>query len=238
MFPSPTSSAPLSPQQARAALVWLLEAGVDTPISETPRSWLAPAAPSGPPPVIAKPKPEPATATAPATTSATSLDALSVEVAEFAHPLRPAAAARPALFEGPEDAPLLLLDETARIPGSEAATLLSAMMAAIGLDMAQVARVHALPWPTTAGRAARPEELSDFAPFTKAAVRLARPRAVLALGPHLAQLIEPGESPLGQWQTAGAVPMLATLSPARLLRAPKLKAEAWMHLQSVSERVK
>jgi len=97
--------------------------------------------------------------------------------------------------------------------------------------------VPLIPWPTSGGRAARPEELADFAPFASAAVRLARPRLVLAFGPHLtAPLVSAAPRP-GDWHNLGELPLLTTLSPALLLRSPALKAEAWAHLQALAERL-
>ncbi|WP_439532898.1 uracil-DNA glycosylase family protein [Polymorphobacter sp.] len=226
----------MSPVAARAALEWLMDAGVDTAISDTPRNWLAGiATPVAAPPPREMPVSMPASLSA--LVSAQTLEALHAEVAAFAHPLRPSAGARPCLFEGPEDAPLLVLDEMAADAGSDTAVLVKAMLAAIGLDIAEVARVHALPWPTTGGRAARSEELADFAPFARAAITLARPRRVLALGQHLAEVMVADSGALGSWTSLGEVPVLATLSPARLLRAPRLKAEAWAHLQNLASRM-
>jgi DNA polymerase len=165
--------------------------------------------------------------------AATSLAALHAEVAAYAHSLRPAPGAMPCLFEGPEAARLLIMDDRAMGEDSDAARLQAAMLAAIGLDAALVARVHALPWPTSGGRSPRAEELADFAPFAAAAVRLARPGAVLVFGAHLAPLLALDPPPVGQLGTLGEAALMITLSPSRLLRAPKLKAEAWAHLQAL-----
>jgi DNA polymerase len=220
--------------QARAALSWLLESGVDTLVTDAPRNWLAPA------PVASK-APAPASkapAAAPRTVSAaTSLAALDAEVAAYAHPLRPSPGAVPCLFEGPEAARLLIVDDMASRADSDTARLQTAMLAAIGLDAASVARVHALPWPTTGGRSPRAEELADFGPFAAAAVRLARPGAVLVFGPHLAPLLFSDAPALGQLARLGDAVLMVTLSPSRLLRAPKLKAEAWAHLQALAARL-
>jgi|GEM_PF-1868552 len=241
-------------QDAGAALAFLLECGVDTLISEQPRNWLAaPPAPVTPPREIrpeirpaaapaAAPSATPLAKAAPlppkakATPLATDLAALALEVANHAHPLNPGQGAAPILLEGPEHAAVLLLTDTPMSPDSEAGHLIAAMMGAIGLKMADIARAPLVPWPTN-GRAARPEELSDFAPFAAAAARLARPQMVLALGPHLTDaLLEAPASP-GNWQTLGDLPLLTTLSPARLLRSPQLKAQAWAHLQSLKDRL-
>jgi DNA polymerase len=220
----------LSAPEARAALTWLIEAGVDTLVSEKPMNWLA--APPSPPPVVEKAVLVLAEQPLMPMVQAKTLAALDADVAGFAHPLRPAADARPCLFEGPEAASLLLIDDMAGAEGSEVAELVAAMMKAIGFEMTQVARVHALPWPTTGGRAARAEELAAFAPFARAAVGLARPRMALALGAHLGDVLA-GAGKAGEWLKLGEVPLLATHSPARLLRAPKLKAEVWGHLQMI-----
>jgi DNA polymerase len=234
---TPLPAAMISSAQACAALSWLLESGVDTLVTDTPRNWLAPPPVPEvvPAPAVKAPAPAPVSAAAPRMVpAATSLAALDGDVAAYPHPLRPAPGAVPCLFEGPEAARLLIVDDLASREDSDTARLQSAMLAAIGLDAASVARVHALPWPTTGGRSPRAEELADFAPFAAAAVRLARPGAVLVFGPHLASLVGPQAPALGQLATLGDAALMITLSPSRLLRAPKLKAEAWAHLQALA----
>ena len=229
-------------QAMRTALAFLHESGVDSFTSDSPRNWLVtPPAVAAPAQAQAAPAPRANAPRAKVTTTATDLEALAAEVAAYPHPLNPGMTsgegAMPCLLEGPEQAELLLLTETSLSPDSESARLISAMMAAIGLNMAQLARVPLIPWPTSGGRAARPEELADFAPFASAAVRLARPRLVLAFGPHLtAPLVSAAPRP-GDWHNLGELPLLTTLSPALLLRSPALKAEAWAHLQALAERL-
>lgn len=228
-----------TPQAARAALRFLLDSGVDGFVSDTPRNWLAaPAAAPLHPPVaapVAKPVARKPDSRVPLQAKAISLDALAEEIAAHPHPLNPGDA-RPSLLHGPEEAPLLLLTDTRLHEDSDAGRLVMAMMAAIGLSD-RVARLPVLPWPTSGGRPARPEELADFAPFARAGLRLARPRLALAFGPHVAAPLLGAAARPGEWQMLEGTPLLTTLSPALLLRTPALKAEVWAHLQSLTERL-
>ena len=238
----------LSPHSARAALAFLRDSGVDGFVGDSPRNWL-----SSPPQPLqearspqARPSPSQAAVgdTPPGAPRqavqpirATSLAALEAEVSAYPHPLNPGGGVRPLLLQGPEAASLLLFVETLPAADSDAARLVAAMMAAIGLSMTQVALVPLLPWPTSGGRPARPEELAAFAPVSRAAALLARPRLALALGPHLAAPLLASQPRPGDWQRLDDIALLTTLSPALLLRSPALKLEVWTHLQSVQARL-
>lgn len=226
-----------SPLSAPAALRFLLDSGVDCFVDERPRNWLAtPAVPAAP--VTAAPRKQaalPEKISAQVQVRATSLEALAEEVGAHPHPLNTGETG-PMLLEGTEAAPLLVLTDTRLPEGSEGARLLGAMLAAIGMGE-RAASLPLLPWPTPGGRTARPEELADFAPFARAALKLARPRLVLAFGPHVAGPLLGRAVRAGDWDMLDDMPILTTLSPALLLRTPTLKAEAWAHLQSLATRL-
>lgn len=220
-----------SQPDASAALRFLLDSGVDCFVQETARNWLV--APVAKPVPVAPPKP--VEARAEVKVRATTLAALAAEVAAQPHPLN-TGDMQPTLVQGVEEAALLVLTDTRMIEDSEAGRLVKAMLAAIGLSGA-AAYLPLLPWPTPGGRAPRPEELVAFAPFSRAAVRLARPKLALALGPHVAAPLMGRAARAGDWVEVEGVPLLTTLSPALLLRTPALKAEAWAHLQSLHGRL-
>jgi DNA polymerase len=241
-------------EAARSALAWLIDAGLDVSVSAAPRGWLAAAPVSGAPavqPEQAAPSPrqavsaEPVVAAAalagPAADAITSLAALDAAMMALDHPLRsavPGAAQR--LFEGAAGAALLILGEMPLAEGSDEARLLSAMLAAIGMDEAPLARVHILPWPMHGQRPARASDLAAFSPYAVRALTLMAPKLILALGSRAAALAEPNAAPAtlrGRWLALAGAPMVASFAPTMLLRQPRLKAEAWNDLQRLQERL-
>ena len=244
----------MHPADAAAKLAWLVTAGVDTPVDAVPRRWLNAPKPAavrsevavaarGCAPesarVPAKPAPCVAAAPAAATVAAPTLAALCEAVAEFAHPLRRADLS-PVLITGNGCAGIIILCDQPEPEGSPAAVLRSRMLAAIGIDAANSALLHRLPWPTTGARAPRTDELAAFAPFVGRALELARPRGILALGQHAAAIA--GEamalaSARGKWAAVGDIPLLATCHPRLLLSQLGRKREAWADLQAFAQRL-
>ncbi len=232
-------------QSAAAALAWLVQAGVDTPVDATPRNWLAePAAPMrplAPRPVEARaPTPE-ATGAVTLAAAADSVEALAAAVAEFVHPLRRAGVA-PQLATGTANRRILILTDMPDADASPAARLAERMLAAIGLDMTAARLVRLVPWPTPGGRSVTPREVAEFAPFISRLIALTTPRAVLAFGAAAASLSgESGgiNSLRGRWLSiAGTdVPLLATCHPRALLTLPDQKRLAWADLQSFAARL-
>jgi DNA polymerase len=120
--------------------------------------------------------------------------------------------------------PLLPSDATA----AEQERLLDNMLAAI--DVTRSA-------PTRSGRAAflgLPEAAAGdegHAALLDAAVDAVRPACILALGRAAAQAVLDTDEPLGalrgRRETRAGVPVIATFSPAFLLRHPADKAKAW-----------
>ena len=240
----------MHPADAAAKLAWLVMAGVDTAVDAEPRRWLNAAkpasvrsvAPQAAPIVAPSPvKSARVISAVPATANATAptLAALIEAVAVFAHPLRRADLA-PILITGNADAGVIILCDQPEPEGSPAAVLRARMLAAIGLDAANSALLHRLPWPTTGARPPRADELASFAPFIDRALELTRPRCILALGQHAAAIA--GEamalaSARGQWSAVGDIPLLATCHPRLLLSQPARKREAWADLQAFAQRL-
>lgn len=228
---------------AASALAWLVDAGLDVPVVDTPRCWLADAALPVIAPVIA-PLKAPAKAPVKAAAAADlagidSLSALAQALAEMAHPLR-CAAAEQQLFSGAANAPLLVLSEMPLAPDSDEARLLAAMLAAIGIADGAAAGVCLLPWPTRGMRPAREADVEMFAPYALRALELMAPKLILALGGRAAALAEPEKAPAtlrGRWLALAGAPMVATFAPAMLLNQPRLKADAWADLQRLAERL-
>lgn len=240
----PSSAQTLSAEAA--ALAWLVDAGCDALVGESPRNWLTAPPPAPAPPVAARPRPAAVAPRAPASAAAAEaavaagdLAALDAAVAAFAHPLKQAGA-MPRLLTGNTASGLLVLADMPDAPDSPAARLLARMLAAIGLDADKVAEGHLLPWPTAGGRPPRDDEIAAFAPFAARARTLMKPRLVLALGDRAAGLAGEarGVAALrGRWHDLDGIPVLATFHPRRLLTQPELKRLAWADLQAFAARL-
>jgi len=124
--------------------------------------------------------------------------------------------------------PLLASDATA----AEQERLLDNMLAAIGVTRSA---------PTRSRRAAflglsetAPGESRHAAPLLDAALDTVQPACILALGRAAAQAVLDTDEPLGalrgRRETRAGVPVIATFSPAFLLRHPADKAKAWADL--------
>ncbi|MGI4879938.1 MAG: uracil-DNA glycosylase [Janthinobacterium lividum] len=238
-----------------AALGWLVHAGVDTVVGDTPFNWLA-----GPIAAVA-PEQGPAATTVAAeppragslAIGADSLAALAAALAEF--DARPAGILpMPPLFADGDaasgvmlvgDRPSLADAAAGRVFGDTAGELLDRMLAAIGRSRGSAYLANLVAWPTPADRASTPAEIAAAAPFVRRQIQLARPRAILALGQAAATALcgtTQGIARLrGQWQTAEfdglTVPVMPTFHPTHLLRHPAHKAMAWLDLCSFKARI-
>jgi uracil-DNA glycosylase family 4 len=231
---------------AASALAWLVTAGADAIVTETPRNWLA----EPPPAPVAVPRPViPSRAAAPAAPiaaqvkaealAATDLAALDAAIATFAHPLRRADTA-PRLLTGNSASGIIVLGDVPEGGDTPLSRLTARMLAAIGLTPENSAFGHLLPWELPAGRPPRPEEIAAFAPFRTRAFELAAPKLVLAFGERAAALSGASRgiaSIRGQWLAIGNVPALATFHPRILLNQPELKRLAWADLQAFAARI-
>ena len=234
---------------AASALAWLVTAGADALVDETPRNWLAEpaAAPVASPALVARPallarpgaaiaRPAENAAGALAAAALTLLD-LDAAVAAYPHPLRCIDTA-PQLVTGNVTSGIIVITEQPDTPGAPAAILAARMLAAIGLAPDNHARANLVPW--SANRPPSDAEIAAFAPFLTRALALARPRAILAFGQHAAAL---SGQVLGiakaraQPLSFGDIPLHATFHPRILLAQPDLKRLAWADLQAFAARI-
>ncbi len=218
---------------AAAALAWWIEAGVDVAVGETPRNWLATAAPAATAPV------------APVESPATVHEDLSA----FRHwlgnepglPLDRAGAKR-VLPHGVEQAEIMFLSE---VPGredgdqpigGEAWALAVRMLAAIGFapDQAYSASLACFDAPGTKMSAS---ELSACADIARKHIALARPKRLVLLGdvPSRALLGEPLLRARGRLHKVEGVRTIATIHPRQMLGRPSDKALAWRDLLLLME---
>jgi uracil-DNA glycosylase family 4 len=119
-----------------------------------------------------------------------------------------------------------------------AGQLLDRMLAAIGLAEEHVYITNTVYWRPPGNRTPTPEEIEACAPFLARQIELLSPSLLVLLGGAAAKTILGTSEGImrlrGKWLTyacAGrALPTLATLHPAFLLRKPEQKRYAWRDL--------
>jgi len=124
--------------------------------------------------------------------------------------------------------------------------MLDAMLKAIGLERSEMALTTAIPWRPPGNRAATAQELDVCAPFLTRQIELLKPRIVLALGALPVQLLAGRSENIlklrGQWFELAvngmSVKMMASLSPAYLLRQPLQKRFAWRDLKAFRQALR
>lgn len=155
------------------------------------------------------------------------------------------------VYRGAERAPLMIIGEA---PGREedlegrpfvgrAGQLLDRMLAAIDLNEEHVHITNIVYWRPPGNRTPTPQEAEICRPFLERQIRLVEPKVILALGGAAAKsLLGVSEGIMrlrGKWKQIEveglAVPLMASLHPAYLLRTPAAKRLAWRDLLSVRE---
>lgn len=137
-------------------------------------------------------------------------------------------------------------DRSGEAFSGRAGILLDLMLTAIGLSREAAALTTALPWRPPGNRAPTPQELAVLTPFLERQIALIAPRAILAFGTSVAQMVLGRQEPLlklrGQWTDLSvdnrSVPLLTTLGPAHLLRHPAQKRYAWRDLKVFQDRLR
>ena len=230
----------IGPIEAKSALGWWLDAGVDVAIQDEPRDWLkpslkvesAPASPLEAKSTIANIRiPDPQ-----------SLEALKDWLATGADIPQAKGAGRRALPHGPEDAEVMLLceapggDDNERPLGGDSWQLAERMLAAIGFtpDQAYSASLSCVHVPGKKMSAAERDLCADIA---RRHIRLARPKRLLLLGdgPCQALLGKPLANARGQIHKIEGVRAVATVHPRHLIHRPLDKSLAWRDLLLLME---
>jgi DNA polymerase len=188
-----------------ATLTWLVEAGADEAIAETPVNRLAAKAPP-PASAPARPVSRPAAPAAANTdtghldivgtaqalaAAATSLSELRAAMEGFDGCALKRTATNTVFADGTELAPVMLIGEA---PGREedrlgkpfvgrAGQLLDKMLASIGLDRARNAYItNVINWRPPGNRDPAPDEAAQCLPFLRRHIELAQPRIIVLLG--------------------------------------------------------
>ena len=224
--------------EARSALAWWLEAGVDVAVQEQPRDWLKPAPPRNapvaePPPVanVSEPNHETLAELQEWLSSSTQLPLAS-------------ATARRIMPRGPENAAVMLLSDAPALEdfaagqpiGGDSWALATRMLAAIGID-ADEAYVASLACFHSPGVKMSAAERAACAEIARRHIKLARSRRLLLLGDGPAQALL-GKSLIearGHVHKIEGVRAVATYHPRQLIKRPLDKAQAWRDLLLLME---
>ena len=227
--------------EARSALAWWLDAGVDIAIQEEPRDWLKPS----PPRRATTPAPEPGPASNVVELSQESLSELQQWLSSSAQvPLASSAAARRILPHGPENARVMLLSDAPALEdaaagqpiGGDAWTLTQRMLAAIGIasDQAYSASLSCFHAPGTRMSEVDRESCAEIA---RRHIALARPRRLILFGdgPCVALLGKRLIEARGHVHKIEGVRTVATFHPRHLINRPLDKRLAWQDLLLLME---
>ena len=232
--------ADLSWAEARSALAWWLDAGVDVAVQEEPRDWLKPA----PARTQAQAAPEPAAAANIAPPSHETLAELQDWLASSMQLPLASPTARRVLPQGTEDAAIMLLtdapsfeDVTAGQPiGGDAWELSKRMMAAIRLapEQAYTAPLNCIHVP---GTKLSPADRDTCAELARKHIKLVRPKRLLLLGDGVATALlgKPVAQARGHIHKIEGVRTVATFHPRHLIKRPLDKSLAWKDLLLLME---
>jgi len=226
---------PIGFAEARSALAWWIDAGVDVLIEEEPRNWLQPS-----PPRIAAPEVAPNLVQP----SHETLEQLKEWLASSTHlPLASATASR-IMPHGPEEPALMLLgdgltleDSMAGQPiGGQSWELAKRMLSAIKIpvDQAYSASLSCFYAP---GSRMSAEDREACAEIARRHIRLVKPKRLLLLGGGVTQALlgKPLPQARGHVHKVEGVRAVATFHPRDLINQPSNKAYAWKDLLLLME---
>ena len=221
--------------EARGALAWWLEAGVDVAVQDSPRDWLKPASrtATAPPPVANVAEP-----------SHNTLAELQHWLASSAELPLASATARRILPHGPENAPIMLLSDAPALEdfaagqpiGGESWELAKRMLAAIRIP-AEQAYSASLSCFHVPGARMSPADREECAEIARQHIRLAKPKRLLLLGdgPAQALLGKPLPQARGHVHKVEGVRTVVTFHPRALINQPSNKSLAWKDLLLLME---
>lgn len=224
--------------EARSALAWWLEAGVDVAVQEEPRDWLKPPAPPRATPAAEAVQPNVIKPTQETLVELRDWLASSVQL-----PLGGPGAKR-VLPHGPEDAAIMLLTDSPALEdaaagqpiGGEAWALAEKMLAAIGIpaDQAYSASLSCFHSP---GTRMSPADREACAEIARKHIALVKPKRLLLLGDGPAQALLGKPLPLarGHLHKIEGVRAVVTFHPRQLVNQPSNKSLAWKDLLLLME---
>ena len=224
--------------EARSALAWWLDAGVDFAIQEEPRNWLKPSllrkevSPEpGPPPNVSRPSHE-------------TLTELQEWLASIAHLTLESSTARRILTHGPENAAIMLLSDAPSLEdyaagqpiGGEAWSLAQRMLAAIGFKPEETYSASLSPIHAPGARLSE-RDREDYAEIGRRHIGLAKPKRLILFGdgPSQALLGKRLVEARGHIHRVEGVRAVATFHPRHLIKRPLDKSLAWNDLMLLME---
>jgi len=224
--------------EARSALAWWLEAGVDLAVQEEPRDWLKPVQKAS----LSAPAPAPVVNVA--EPSHETLEALQQWLSSSVQLPLAGPAAKRVLPHGPEEAAIMLLSDAPTVEdaaagqpiGGEAWELTKRMLGAIGIspDEAYSASLTCFQTP---GARLSPQDREACAEIARQHIRLARPKRVLLFGegPSQALLGKPLLQARGHVHKIEGVRTIVTFAARHLIKRPLDKSLAWKDLLLLME---
>lgn len=224
--------------EARSALAWWLEAGVDAVLQEEARNWLRPAPTRAPKAPTETPQPNVAH---PAHETLAELQQWLSSSTQL--PLATATARR-IMPQGPENAELMLLSEAPTLEdfaagrpiGGESWELVQRMLAAIqiSIDQAYSASLSCFHLPGARMSASDRETCAEIA---RRHIQLVKPKRLLLLGdgPSQALLGKPLPQARGHAHKVEGIRTVATFHPRQLIHQPSNKSLAWRDLLLLME---
>jgi len=230
---------PIGIAEARSALAWWLDAGVDVAVQEEPRDWLKPASPKQ-----ARSTAEPlAPPNVTAPTHETLADLQQWLAGSMELPLASATAKR-VMPVGPENAAIMLLSDAPTLDelaagqpiGGEAWELTQRMLAAINIA-AERAYIASLSCVHAPGARMTPAEREACVEIARRHIELARPQRVLLFGDGVATALlgKPVAQARGHVHKIEGIRTVATFHPRHLIKRPLDKSLAWKDLLLLME---
>lgn len=223
--------------EARSALAWWLEAGVDVAVQELPRDWLKPASAKPQasveqqPPNVAQPTHE-------------TLSDLQHWLASSVQLPFASATSQRVMPQGPENAAIMLLSEAPALEdfaaaqpiGGDSWELAKRMLAAIRIPVEQ-AYSASLSCFHAPGSKMSPADREACAEIARRHIRLAKPKRLLLFGdgPSQALLGKPLPQARGHVHKIEGVRTVATFHPRALINQPSNKSLAWKDLLLLME---
>ena len=224
--------------EARSALAWWLEAGVDVAVQENPRDWLTPPAPR------AAPSPQTPAQSNLVQPNQDTLAELQNWLSSSVDLPFAGSAPKRVLPHGPENASVMLLSDAPTLEdaaagqpiGGESWALAGRMLAAIGISVedaysASLSCFHA------PGARMSPQQRADCAEVARRHIGLVKPKRLLLLGdgPCLALLGKRLVEARGRAHNVEGVRAVATFHPRQLINQPSNKSLAWKDLLLLME---
>jgi uracil-DNA glycosylase family 4 len=228
---------PIGIAEARSALTWWLEVGVDVAVQEAPRDWLKPALSKAQAKID-----EPLPNVAPPTHE--TLAELQGWLASSTQLPLASSAVRRIMPQGPENAAIMLLTEAPTLEdfaagqpiGGESWELARRMLGAIKIP-AEQAYSASLSCFHVPGAKMSPADREACAEIARRHIQLVKPERLLLLGdgPSQALLGKPLPQARGHVHKVEGVRTVATFHPRALINQPSNKSLAWKDLLLLME---